>query len=186
MLDDKEILNGCKNNDRKAQELLYTKYASLLLGVLSRYTHNKTQAEDILQEAFVRIFRHIDQFRGESSLYTWMKKVAVNSALRSLQLNVDFIGQQPLSDNLELAENAESNSELSADEVLRVLQKMPDGYRTIFNLHAIEGYKHKEIAVLLDISENTSRSQYARAKKFLQNIFYKNSDIADLIYIIII
>jgi len=185
MLDDKEILEGCKNNDRKAQELLYNKYASLFLGVLCRYSKNRAEAEDILQEAFVKIFRHIDQFRGDSSLYTWMRRVVVNTAIRHFQNNADFQFNIPLDENIEVKEKKEDIVEFAAEDIVKVLQKLPPGFRAIFNLHAIEGYKHKEIATMLNISENTSRSQYIRAKKYLQNIFYKNSDISDLVYMII-
>lgn len=185
MFDDREILEGCKNNNRKAQELLYNKYASLLLGVLCRYSKNRAEAEDILQEAYVKIFRHIDQFRGESSLYAWMKRIVINTALRHIQSNVHYNTNVPLNDNIEYREKVDMISEISADEIIKVLQKLPQGFRTVFNLYAVEGYKHKEIAKMLNISENTSKSQYSRAKKFLQKVFLKNTDITDFVYMLI-
>ena len=167
MFDDSEILEGCKNNERKAQEMLYNKYASILLGVLRRYSGNRAEAEDILQEGFVRIFRHIDQFRGESSLYSWMKRVVVNVALRHIQNNANYNTNLQLNENIEIKVKDDVMSDISAEEVIKVLQQLPPGFRTIFNLYAIEGYKHKEIAEMLHISENTSKVTIFQGKKII-------------------
>jgi RNA polymerase sigma factor (sigma-70 family) len=171
MLTDKEIIEGCKNNDRKAQEQLYMKYAPMLLGVLIRYSRNMEEAEDILHEAFIKVFKRIHQYRKEGSFPGWLRRIMVNQALRHYKETSDHFRNLELKENIgnDISVKPDNSPYISRDELLKAIQNLPDGARTIFNLYAIEGYKHKEIAEMLDISDSTSKSQYARAKKYLQH-----------------
>ena len=175
MWEDEEILKGCKNDDRKAQEQLYKKYAPVLLGVLCRYSRSRQEAEDLLQEGFVKIFRNIDQYREEGTLLAWMRKIMVNTAIRYYQSNIEESKNIRLKDTMErkLADVDTNVISYSAEEVAKVLQLLPEGFRIVFNMYAIEGYRHKDIAKKLGISVNTSKSQYARARKFLKKLLEK-------------
>lgn len=169
---DEELIKGCENNEPFFQEVLYKKYSSRLMVVCLRYAKNQEEAEDIFHEAFVKIFQNIHTFRKESSLETWMRRIMANTALKHLRKAINKIEHI----GVEFAENIEDNSfdhtvnKLSRDEMLKMIESMPDGYRTVFNMYAFEGYSHKEIASQLEISENTSKSQLARARKYLQNL----------------
>jgi RNA polymerase sigma factor (sigma-70 family) len=175
MWSDNEILNGCRDNDRRAQEELYRKYAPVLLGLLCRYCRNKSEAEDVLQEGFVKVFRNIDQYREEGSFLGWMRKIMLNTAIRNYQDNIQEFNKKELKESVErkMTEINLAIARFSTEDVLRLLQCLPDGFRTIFNLHAIEGYKHKDIAKKLGISVSTSKSQYTRAKKILLMVLKK-------------
>jgi RNA polymerase sigma factor (sigma-70 family) len=175
MWEDEEILKGCKNDDRKAQEQLYKKYAPVLLGILCRYSRNRQEAEDLLQEGFVKIFRNIDQYREEGTLLAWMRKIMINTALRYYQSTIEESKNIRLKDSMErkLADIDTNVISYSAEEVMKVLQLLPEGFRIVFNMYAIEGYRHKDIAKKLGISVSTSKSQYARARKFLRKILDK-------------
>lgn len=175
MWEDDEILKGCLNDDRKAQEQLYKKYASVLLGVLCRYSRNRQEAEDLLQEGFVKIFRNIEQYREEGALLAWMRKIMVNTAIRYYQSTIEESKNIRLKDSMErnLADVDTSDLSYSAEEVTKVLQQLPEGFRIVFNMYALEGYKHKDIAKKLGISVSTSKSQYARARKFLKKLLNK-------------
>jgi RNA polymerase sigma-70 factor (ECF subfamily) len=175
MWEDEEILKGCKNDDRKAQEQLYKKYAPVLLGILCRYSRNRQEAEDLLQEGFVKIFRNINQFREEGALLAWMRKIMINTAIRYYQNTIEENSTVRLKDSMErnLADIDTNLMTYSAEDVLKILQKLPEGFRLVFNMHVMEGYKHKDIAKKLGISESTSKSQYARARKFLRKLLRK-------------
>jgi RNA polymerase sigma factor (sigma-70 family) len=175
MWDDSEILEGCRSNDRRAQEELYRKYAPVLLGMLCRYCRNKQEAEDILQEGFIRIFRNIDQFRSEGSFLGWMRKIMLNSAIRNYRENFNEFKKKELKESFErkLLDFNLAIAGFSNEDIIRIIQCLPDGFRTIFNLYAIDGYKHKDIAKKLGISVSTSKSQYTRAKKILLRILKK-------------
>jgi RNA polymerase sigma-70 factor (ECF subfamily) len=175
MWEDEEILKGCKNDDRKAQEQLYKKYAPVLLGILCRYSRSRQEAEDLLQEGFVKIFRNIEQYREEGSLIAWMRKIMINTALRYYQNNIAESKNIRLKDDMErkIADMDTQVFSFSAEEVTKILQMLPEGFRIVFNMYAIEGYRHKDIAKKLGISVSTSKSQYARARKFLKNLMEK-------------
>ena len=167
-LSDEVLIEGCKNHNRHMQEKLYQKYSRSMYVVALRYSRMQQEAEDILQEAFVKVFQSIERFRGESSLPYWIKRIVVNTALNHQRSKLYLF---PMVDVMEMKDQGkESNilSEFGHEELLKMVQELPDGCRVIFNLYAIEGYKHQEIAKMLDISEGTSKSQYARAKSLLQ------------------
>ena len=167
-------LEACINGNRKAQKQLYEKYASRLFGTCLRYAKNPTDAEDILQEGFIKIFKYLNDFRNEGHLEGWMRKIMVTTALNFykkknlLNKNVDLENMSPVS-----ASEPDAISILSKDELLSLIQQLPDGYRMVFNLYSIEGYSHKKIGEMLDISINTSKSQLSRARISLQRKLFK-------------
>lgn len=165
---DEELIDGCRKNNRHSQEALYKKYSGIMYGVALRYAKMQQEAEDILQESFVKVFQSIDKFREDSSLAYWIKRIVINTSLNHQRSKLYLY---PMVDVEELKNWGWEGSilgDFSHQELLEMIQELPDGCRIIFNLYAIEGYKHHEIAKTLDISEGTSKSQYARAKMLLQ------------------
>lgn len=137
------------------------------MGVCYRYTESLADAEDVLQEGFIRVFTSLDQFRFEGSFEGWIRRIMVHTALNYLKKNKSFKKELELEEEYHPVVKEKALSGLYKDEVLQVLESLPVGYRTIINLYAIEGYSHKEIGEMLHISEGTSRSQYSRGKKLL-------------------
>ncbi|MBV6646737.1 MAG: RNA polymerase sigma factor [Cyclobacteriaceae bacterium] len=175
---DEELIEGCCKQDRHMQQCLYNKYSGSMYAIALRYAKMQQEAEDILQEAFLKVFQNIENFRKDSSLPYWIKRIVVNTALNHQRGKLYLY---PMVDVAELRNNAGQNMTLSAfshAELLQMIQELPDGCRIIFNLYAIEGYKHHEIATMLDISEGTSKSQYARAKSLLQDKIEENNQIS--------
>lgn len=166
MMSDQQIIEGCAKHERKAQQLLYDKYSRFLLGVCLRYATDRDEAEDILQESFLKIFFNIKDFSGTGSFIGWLRKVAVNTAITHYHKNLKFRYHIDIEEFVSVETGMESFEEdfFTSDELFRVLNELPPGYRMVFNLYAVEGYKHKEIAEMLGIDTNTSKSQYSRAK----------------------
>ena len=171
---DQELLEGCKAKDPIAQRHLFQKYSRKLMGICRRYTQNKEDAEDVFQEAFVRVFKSLATVQKIDSLEVWIKKIVIHTAINYFHrhkkhyghYNQDFLIQPTNGDELIL-------SKLSNEELLQVVQSLPDGYRMVFNLFVVEGYAHKEIAKLLKVSESTSKTQLLKAKKMLKKRFKK-------------
>ncbi|MDX1905074.1 MAG: sigma-70 family RNA polymerase sigma factor [Thermonemataceae bacterium] len=165
---EEELIKRCLKADPLAQRYLYEKYAAKFLGICKRYFVNIHDAEDVLVMAFAKIFEKIKHYRGEGSFEGWMKRLLINECLTTLRkkqiLFVEADAHVQLADNTETAEQM-----LNTEDLLACLQRLPDGYRTVFNLYAIEGYSHQEIANMLNISEGTSKSQLSRARNLLQN-----------------
>ncbi|MBK9639189.1 MAG: RNA polymerase sigma factor [Bacteroidetes bacterium] len=162
---DEQIHEAILREDASAQRLLYDKFARKMFGVCLRYIKQREEAEDLLQEGFIKVFQKISSYKAEGSLEGWIRRVMVNTAL-------DHIRQQKmlwtdLSDIIEEGDEPVIGHEIGAAELMAELQKLPIGYKTVFNLYAIEGYTHKEIGILLGISEGTSKSQYSRARNQL-------------------
>lgn len=159
---DEQLVEAILLQNASAQRLLYDRYARKMFGVCLRYAKGREEAEDLLQEGFIKIFQKLSSFKGEGALEGWIRRIIVNTAL-------DYIRQQKLNwadiESIhEPGENAEVIDKIGATELLGLVQKLPTGFRTIFNLYAIEGFTHKEIGELLNISEGTSKSQYSRAR----------------------
>ncbi len=175
MNSDLKILKGCRKGDRKAQNQLYQKYKATLFGVCLRYSRSTAEAEDLLQEAFIRIFTDLYQYQPTGALGAWMRKVTVNVALQFLRRRKDF---QLIPADHRFLQRYEPEFEVfeqnREEAILRMVQQLPDGYRLVFNLHVMEGYTHREIANKLSISENTSKSQLHRAKAALKVMVEKN------------
>lgn len=166
---DQALVEACLQQDRKAQRMLYEQYGGKLFAITLRYMKNREEAEDVVQEVWIRIFSHLGSFRFDCPLEAWLKRIAINTSIRALQKQPQWKGFQD-TDGLEIAVSHEMSAldQLTVEELRAVIQQLPDGCRTVFNLYAVEGYKHHEIATLLGISEGTSKSQYFRAKALLQ------------------
>lgn len=163
-----DLLQSCIAGNCRAQFQFYERYSPKLYGVCLRYARDESEANDMLQEGFIKIFRELSAFRGQGSLEAWMCKIMINTALSRLRKkSLKFLPYVEAPENLYSDEDIISS--LSAAELITVLNHLPQGYRTVLNLYAIEGYSHAEIAQMLDISEGTSRSQYLRAKIALRN-----------------
>jgi RNA polymerase sigma-70 factor (ECF subfamily) len=168
------ILQGCLQNKAAAQKKLYDKYSSKMLAVCYRYAHNREDAEDMLQEGFIKVFTQIHTFANRGTLEGWIRRIIVHTCINILKKNKKF------NENVDLIHASsfhvrEENipSIIQAKQVVECICLLPEGYRTVLNLYAIEGYSHKEIAGMLDIEESTSRSQYTRAKAMLEEILVR-------------
>jgi len=172
---DQHIIQGCKKGNPQSQKLLYKKYKAILFGICLRYAKDRMEAEDFLQEGFIRIYKDLYQYQPKSGLGAWMRKVMVNSCLRQIQKNklkfteVDW--NQIVNQREEIEEEADFNKEKL---LIKMIQQLPSGYRMIFNMYVMEGFTHKEIAEYLNISINTSKSQLSRAKTHLKKLYKKN------------
>jgi RNA polymerase sigma-70 factor (ECF subfamily) len=168
---EEQMLAGVKVNNALAQEFLYNKYNAKMLGVCYRFAKNKIDAEDMLQEGFIKIFTQIHQYRNDGSLEGWIRRIIVHHCINYLKKNKKFTDTVDLVYAVEIQNHAESiPSIIQAKQVVESIRMLPLGYRTVLNLYAIEGYSHNEIATMLEIQESTSRSQYARAKILLEKI----------------
>lgn len=166
-----KIIDGCINGKQKFQHQLYSTFASKMYGVACRYASSDVEAQDILQDSFVKVFQKLKTFKREGSLEGWIRRIVVNTALDCIRKNKNSYLNVDLSEAEYLAPDKNMIlANLNAEEILQLLKTIPVGYRTVFNLYAIEGYSHKEIADKLEISENTSKSQYSRAKAFLRKL----------------
>lgn len=168
MYSDKEIVEGCLRNDLKMQQALYDRFSGRMFVVCLRYAAGQLEAEDILQEAFVKVYLKIKTYREEASLAQWIKRIIINTALNHQRSKLYMYPMVDVEQLHDLADQENTLSGFSYQELLAFIQELPSGCRVIFNLYAIEGYGHKEIAEMLGVSEGTSKSQYARAKKLLQ------------------
>ncbi|MCX6258756.1 MAG: sigma-70 family RNA polymerase sigma factor [Bacteroidia bacterium] len=173
-MSDQEIIEGCLNGRKKAQDELYRVYSGRLFVVCLRYAGNRPDAEDVLQEGFIRIFKKFDTFSREknTALYPWIRRIMVNTVLNYLRDNKKYRFSCEINENNDLltAEAEEDSIEdlfddIAPEEILTVISELPEGYRTVFNLFAFEEYKHNEIARILDISVNTSKTQLMKARK---------------------
>ena len=170
MLDEKDIIEGCCRDERKAQKALYERYAPVLLGVCIRYSGRRDEAEDILQDGLIKVYFNIRDFAGTGSFINWMKKIMVNTAITHYHRNLKHHYHQDIEDirETDIDGMEMGTADFTREELSNVIQDLPDGYRMVFNLYAIEGYKHKEIASMLEIDVNTSKSQYSRAKSLIR------------------
>jgi len=183
-LQEKQLIEGCRKNKRKARNKLYKLYANKYLGVCLRYTRNKPEAEDVLHDAFIKIFTKIDQYKGNGSFEGWMRRIVVNTAIQSLRerskTRLVFEENEIIEDTV--SEDLDDNTPmLPAKELMALIQNLPDGYKVIFNMYVIENMNHQEIADSLDISLGTSKSQLFRAKKALRNEIEKRIKELNLI-----
>lgn len=170
MMSDCEIIEGCTKHDRKAQKMLYDKYSRFLLGICIRYVADKSEAEDILQESLLKVFLNIKDYSGTGSFTGWLRKIVVNTAITHYHKNLKFRYHLEIDEYVSVETGTVSFEEdfFTSEELHKILNELPNGYRLIFNLYAVEGYKHKEIAEMLGIDVNTSKSQYSRAKSVIR------------------
>lgn len=165
-----ELIARCIKNDEQAQFALYNMHKAKLKGLCRRYARSDEDAEDIFQEAFVQVFRSLPTLQNPNTLSAWMRQIFVRTAINYYNKhlkNYEYVSEEPL----RYESNSEHHlilSELSREELVKVINKLPDGYRVIFNMYAIDGFAHAEIAAQLGITESTSKSQYSRAKEWLR------------------
>ena len=174
---DHDLIEGCLLGNPVMQKNLYDKYAPKMYGICLRYAANTEDAKDILQDGFVKVFINLSKFKAAGSFEGWMRRIFVNTAIEHYRRKNQLYA---------ISENQEENipnqdisplDELAAEDIIRLISELPNGYRTVFNLFAVEGYSHKEIATMMNITEGTSKSQYARAKAWLQEkIGNRNQD----------
>ncbi|BDD00278.1 sigma-70 family RNA polymerase sigma factor [Persicobacter psychrovividus] len=161
------LLEGCRKGDPQQQRLLYEQVAPQMLSVCRRYVADAQEAESVMVQGFLKVFECIDSFSGEGKLQAWIRKIMVNECLMYLRKEkraVLFVEVEEASHEAPL----QADSDLQADELMMLIEQLPTGYRTVFNLYAIEGFSHQEIADQLEISINTSKSQLSRARQLLQ------------------
>ena len=176
MVDHKKLVTDCIKGRPDAQRQLYQLFAPTMLGVCFRYTKSIADAEDILQDGFVKVFKHLGSYKFEGELGGWIRKIMVNTALNFLKTNKKY--QYDLSFGETTLHPVSTNDpavQLQTKELSELIRQLPTGFQTIFNLHAVEGYTHVEIASMLGISDGTSRSQYARARTLLIELIEKFS-----------
>jgi len=185
MITEEELIEGCKKGKRWAQSELYKRYSASMLAVSMRYCRNVSEAEDALQEAFIRIFKYVKNFKGrhDGSLSAWIKTIVVNTTLSHNRNNKkhhyteDVDDLHVSADPVPLFDDEVDVSRRKQEAIMKAMQKLPIGYRTVFNLYVVEGYTHKEIAEILGISENTSKSQLSKARKYLKKLLGVEDDL---------
>jgi RNA polymerase sigma factor (sigma-70 family) len=166
---DDQLLQGCIEKDLSAQKHLYDRFAKKMMGVCLRYATSREEAQDLLQDGFIKVFDKISSFKGSGSLEGWIKRIMVNTALDNFRKNKNERMHVEIDHEHMLFNTGDGvHDKLGADDLLKIIQQLPTGFRTVFNLYAIEGYSHKEIGELLGIAESTSKSQYSRARAHLQ------------------
>ena len=163
-----DIIKGCIKGRTDCQRMLFEAYARKMMSVCLRYVANHHDAEDILQEAFIKVFAHIHQFKFEGSFEGWLRRIVVNTALKALQKKKLHFAEVNETTVPVASTDAGAPSNLQAEQLMKMLNNLPDGYRIVFNLYVIEGYDHEEIAQMLNIQTSTSRSQLVKARKMLQ------------------
>lgn len=175
---DLQLIESCKKGNRAAQKILYDRLAPRMFPVCLRYIGDRTAAEDILQDGFITLFTRLDSYKGEGSFEGWARRIFVTTALMSLRKK-DAL---KVSDELEAvrgmkADTASQMQNIGYKELMQLVMSLPPGFRTVFNMYAIEGYSHKEIAEMLGITETTSRTQFSRARVWLQNKIQKIENV---------
>jgi len=166
---EKELIRLCTKKNARAQKLLFTNYYSSLLGICVRYGKSKAEAEDVLQMGMIRIFKRISSYSGKGSFEGWMKRIIVNVAIDNYRKNSKYYYHHDIDElNGEPYLVSDIPDNLEVNDILNTIHQLPTGYRMVFNLFAIEGYSHKEIAIKLGISENTSKTQLLKARRSLR------------------
>ncbi len=176
-VDDVQLARACANGDSRAQAYLYEHYSRQMMALCLRYAKDQDEAADLFQDGFIKVFRKIDRYNGKGPLGAWIRRTIVNNALDHIrklkreQRNVSlFEVEYKMDHDTEIQPMEEDSPVLTADKLTELIAKMPTGYRTVFNLYAVEEYTHKEIAEQLGITESTSKTQYRKAKAFMRNL----------------
>lgn len=165
---EQEIIVGCREQDPIAQRQLFEQHAGKMMGVCLRYAQDSMEAEDMLQDAFIKVFQYIGQFKSEGSFEGWIRRIVVNTAIRHLERKKMTFREIDEQHSQLPSLHPESISQLGEADLIKLINGLPEGYRMVFNLNVIEGYSHDEIAEMLNIQPGTSRSQLVKARKMLQ------------------
>ena len=166
---EQELIQACNEEDRRAQKMLYERYSPVMFGVCKRYLKTREDAEDVLVEAFFKVLTNIHQYKGAGSFEGWIRRIVVNESLMFIRRRHNFSMTVEIN-NIDAPAPAKAIGRLAEQEILRLLDQLPTGYRTVFNLYVVEGYKHREIGDMLGISINTSKSQLILARKRMQEL----------------
>jgi len=172
-----ELIDLCKKGERKAQKALFDQYSGKMMKVCSQYFNNEADAEDAIMTGFVKVFERLQNFRSDGSLEGWIRKIMVNTCVDKIRGLKYFDELNESVDSFQMASESEIESSFSYNEILTAIDSLPVGFKTVLSLYAIEGYMHREIAEMLHISENTSKTQYMRAKELLLKTLEKNNNI---------
>lgn len=172
-------MKGCLNNNKADQYHLYSHFSAKMFGVCLRYAASYEEAQDVLQEGFIKVFKNLKTFGGNGSLEGWVRRIIVNTAIEKYRERVYHLPIEEAGANGEYAHENNGLQTLQLNELLALVQTLPDQYRLVFNLFAIEGYNHKEIGEMLEISESTSRSNLSRARLLLQQKINKGRDFME-------
>lgn len=170
MTNETDLIKGCIAGDRRMQEVLYQRFSPKMYAVCLRYANKAEDAQDILQDGFVKVFKNLHMYRGEGSFEGWIRRIFVNTAIEHYRRQVNLYPVTEGHENVLEAKEVSVLDSLNVKDLMSIIQELSPGYKTVFNLYVIEGYSHKEIAEMIGISEGTSKSQLARAKGILQNI----------------
>ncbi len=173
----KQLIDGCINNNRDAQYKLYNLLSGKMFAVCLRYAKNREAAEDLLQEGFVKVFNNIDKFRGDGSFEGWVRRIIVNTAVEHYRKSAKMYPVVSVDDINKDIVWEDTGDGLQLEDLVNLINKLSTGYRTIFNLYVVEGYSHKEISEMLEISEGTSKSQLARARYLLMEMIKKSETV---------
>lgn len=172
-MDSEKIIQGCLRGDRISQKQLFDRYSGKMLAVCMRYARHRMEAEDLLQDGFIKVFTNLNQYKWEGPFEQWVRKIMINNAIKNCNKK-SFQNEYNAGDDLpDSAEEPEAIDQMAESELLKMINELPEGYRLVFNLYAIEGFSHKEISESLQIEESTSRSQLVKARKALQEKLLK-------------
>jgi RNA polymerase sigma factor (sigma-70 family) len=173
-MNDEALIDECIAGNARAQRSLFDRFSPKMMGVVLRYINDRERANDVLQDSFIKVFQNVMTFKKDGSLEGWIRRIVVNTALDHLRRDKKYLGHTEITDiSLDASKSSDAIGILEEESLLGIIHSLPEGYRMIFNLYAIEGYSHKEIADQLGISENTSKSQYSRAKTAIQKLLEK-------------
>lgn len=175
-LSETDLIQGCIRGNRQMQELLYQKYSSKMYGVCLRYSGNVEDANDLLQEGFIKIFKNLTKFRGEGSFEGWIRRIFVNTSIEHFRKKIKLYNVSEVQENTIEDDDLNILDTLAEKDIISLVSELSPGYKAVFNMHVIEGYSHKEIADVLGITEGTSKSQLARAKGVLKKSLEKRLD----------
>lgn len=165
-----DLIQGCINGDRKMQRLLYDTYASKMYAVCLRYAGNENDANDILQESFIKVYKNLPKFRSEGSFEGWIRRIFINTSIEHYRKKVKSFNISETHENTVKDTNIDALDVLAAKDIMKLVNELSPGYKSVFNLQVVEGYSHKDIAAMLGITEGTSKSQLARAKNALRKL----------------
>ena len=168
-----DLIKGCIDGDRQMQQLLYNRFSPKMYGVCLRYAGNVEDANDILQEGFIKVFKNLGKFRSEGSFEGWVRRIFINSAIEQYRKKVKLYNVSEVYENTVEDKSLNALDILATKDVMSIVNELSPGYKAVFNLHVVEGYSHNEIAKMLGINEGTSKSQLARAKGVLKKIIEK-------------
>lgn len=178
MYSEQELIAGCVSNKREFQKLLYQKFAGKMLSLCLRYFKSREEAEDILQDGFVKVFKNIEKYEGTGSFEGWIKRIMVNTALEELRKKKkEFITRDIDELYIQPESLDKTDSSINTKDLINYIQALPDGYKLVFNLFVIEGYSHGEISKMLNINEGTSKSQLSKARGYLQKMMSQNERV---------